>query len=108
MDAASATPHTISSWVVIALPFVMGIVGWLVSRLIKSVDDLRASGVVNTQALAVLLTRVDPMSAALARNIDDTNDLKQETAILREVLNRHEAWATREHERINHVIDAHA
>lgn len=84
----------------IVVPAVVAGVAWLVVRLIGKVDRVEAAMVAQTQALAVLVEQVAPMKAVQADNVTKISALERATAVLESTLQRHEAWAQGEHERV--------
>lgn len=100
MSATTDFPHTISGWIVLILPFGIGAVGWLVVRVTKGFDELKASQVELLRTTAVLASEFHTVQVATGKNTDEITDLKTATAVLKEQNDRHETWAQREHERL--------
>lgn len=97
-DSFASTPAGYITGIVV--PIIAAAVAWLVARLIGKVDRVQAAMVAQTQALAVLVEQVGPMKSALATNVSKVSALERATAVLEATLQRHEAWAQTEHERI--------
>lgn len=107
MSATSDFPHTLSGWVVLALPFMLAGVGWLIRRLITKVDDLNGSQVEVIRAAAVLASQFADVRTATGKNTDDIGDLKTATAVLKSWNDHHDQWAQSQSERLmDHIRHA--
>lgn len=100
MLASSEVPQTVGGWAAVALLPGLAVVGWFIRRLVSKADDVAKSQVEMMRAMAVLASEFHTVQVATGKNLEDINDLKTATAVLREQNDRHERWAQIEHERM--------